>query len=95
MQRQELETRALARAQSERVRLVKLAGEGSYLARSRTLEPGAYFELTVSAWGQVHCSCPAFAYRQVCKHAAALKAKLKPEPESPQKGPQDHDPDPV
>jgi uncharacterized Zn finger protein len=76
MQTEELERRALARAQAERVRIVKLAGEARYLARSRTVEPGAYFELTVSPWGQVRCGCPGFSYRGVCKHAAALKALL-------------------
>jgi hypothetical protein len=74
--RQELEQRALARARSERVRIVKIAGEGRYLARSRTLEPGAYFELKVSPWGYIQCNCPGFGYRSVCKHSAALKAKL-------------------
>ena len=78
----ELERRALARAKAERVRLVKLAGEQRYLARSRTVEPGAYFELTVSPWGQVRCGCPGFTYRGICKHAAALKARLSP-PASP------------
>ncbi len=58
------------------MRIVKLAGESRYLARSRTVEPGAYFELTVSPWGQVRCSCPGFTYRGVCKHAEALRAKL-------------------
>ena len=72
----------LERAKAERVRLVKLAGEQRYLARSRTVEPGAYFELTVSPWGQVRCGCPGFAYRGICKHAAALKARLYP-PASP------------
>ena len=78
----ELERRALERAKAERVRLVKLAGEQRYLARSRTVEPGAYFELTVSPWGQVRCGCPGFIYRGICKHAAALKARLSP-PASP------------
>jgi uncharacterized Zn finger protein len=78
----ELERRALERAKAERVRLVKLAGEQRYLARSRTVEPGAYFELTVSPWGQVRCACPGFTYRGICKHAAALKARLYP-PASP------------
>jgi uncharacterized Zn finger protein len=68
------------------VRLVKLAGEQRYLARSRTVEPGAYFELTVSPWGQVRCGCPGFTYRGICKHAAALKARLYPpaSPDSPE-----------
>ena len=86
---EELERRALERARTERVRIVKLAGERRYLARSRTVEPGSYFELTVSPWGQVRCGCPGFAYRGTCKHAAALKARLTrpaspvgPEPES-------------
>jgi len=78
----ELERRAIERAKAERVRLVKLAGEQRYLARSRTVEPGAYFELTVSPWGQVRCGCPGFTYRGICKHAAALKARLSP-PASP------------
>ena len=78
----ELERRALERAKAERVRIVKLAGEQRYLARSRTVEPGAYFELTVSPWGQVRCGCPSFTHRGICKHAAALKARLSP-PASP------------
>ena len=67
---------ALARARVERVRLVKMAGEQRYLARSRTVEPGAYYELTVTPWGHVRCSCPGFTYRNLCKHSAALKEKL-------------------
>ena len=76
VQMEELERRALARAKAERVRIVKLAGQERYLARSRTVEPGAYYELSVSPWGRVSCSCPGFSYRSVCKHAAALKARL-------------------
>ena len=77
MLQQELEQRALDRARAERIRIVKIAGEGRYLARSRTLEPGAYFELKVFPWGRIQCSCPGFTYRSVCKHTAALKAKLE------------------
>ena len=77
MLQQELEQRALERAQAERIRVVKIAGQGRYLARSRTLEPGAYFELTVFPWGRIQCSCPGYSYRSVCKHSAALKAKLE------------------
>ena len=76
MLQQELEQRALERARAERIRIVKIAGEGRYLARSRTLEPGAYFELKVFPWGRVQCRCPGFTYRSVCKHTAALRAKL-------------------
>ncbi len=75
--KEELEQRARARAKAERLRIVKLAGEQRYLARSRTVEPGAYFELTVSPWGHVRCSCPGFSYRSVCKHAAALHERLE------------------
>ena len=73
---QELERRALERAQQERIRIVKLAGQERYLARSRTVDPGAYFELSVTGWGEVRCNCPGFTYRSVCKHAAALKAQM-------------------
>ncbi len=73
---QELERRALERAQKERIRIVKLAGQERYLARSRTVDPGAYFELMVTRWGEVRCNCPGFIHRSVCKHAAALKAQL-------------------
>jgi len=76
MQTSEPERLAQERAKAERVRIVKLAGESRYLARSRTVEPGAYFELSVSPWGQVCCSCPGFTYRGACKHAEALRAKL-------------------
>src|SRR5580765_4594878 len=76
MAKPELEQRALERARAERVRIVKLAGQDRYLARSRTVEPGAYFELSVS-WGRVRCSCPGFSYRGVCKHAAALQARIE------------------
>src|SRR5688572_10349175 len=75
MPRAELERRALERARAERVRIVKLAGQERYLARSRTVEPGAYFELSVS-WGRARCSCPGYSYRGVCKHAAALQARI-------------------
>ena len=40
------------------VRVVKLAGQDRYLARSRTYEAGSYFELWVSPWGHVRCTCP-------------------------------------
>jgi hypothetical protein len=41
----ELERQALERARTEQVRVVKLVGTDRYLARSRTVEPGAYLEL--------------------------------------------------
>ena len=66
-----------ARARASGVRVVKLAGQDRYLARSRTYEPGSYFELSVSPWGHVRCTCPGFTYRGVCKHAEALRDKLK------------------
>jgi len=77
MKLEELESRARRRAVVERVRVVKLAGTGRYLARSRTVEPGAYFELFVSPWGHIRCSCPAFSHRGVCKHAEALRIRLQ------------------
>jgi uncharacterized Zn finger protein len=61
---------------AERVRLVKLAGEQRYLARSRSVEPGAYYELRVSPAGHVRCTCPGFGYRGRCAHAEALSLKL-------------------
>ena len=73
---EELERRALERARTERVKIIKLVGQDRYLARSRTVEPGAYYELSVSSWGRVTCSCPGFIHRSLCKHAAALKALL-------------------
>jgi hypothetical protein len=76
METDELERRALERARTERVRVVKLAGTSRYLARSRTLEPGAYFELFASPYGHITCTCPGFTYRGVCKHAMALKLHL-------------------
>lgn len=75
----ELESHALRRALVERVRVVRLAGGHRYLARSRTVEPGAYFELHVSPWGHVLCSCPAYTYRGVCKHVMALRLRLAKE----------------
>jgi len=53
-----------------------LAGQDRYLARERTYGPGSYFELWVSPWGHVRCSCPGFTYRAFCKHAEALRARL-------------------
>src|SRR5436190_19454392 len=73
---EELEVRALERARTERIKIIKLVGQERYLARSRTVEPGAYYELSVSSWGRVICTCPGFTHRSVCKHAAALKARL-------------------
>jgi hypothetical protein len=46
-----------------------------YLARSRTHEPGSYFDLWVSPWDHVRCTCPAFSYRGLCKHAEALRMR--------------------
>lgn len=76
MDTEELELRALERAQTERVRVVKLAGTDRYLARSRTVEPGAYFELFVSPWGHIRCTCPGFEFRRTRKHAMALRLRL-------------------
>ena len=76
MQDEGAEARALERARAERVRLVKLVGQERYLATSRGVEPGAYYELSVTPWGQVHCNCVGFSYRGLCKHAAALRARL-------------------
>jgi hypothetical protein len=75
----ELELRALERARAERVRVAKPAGTDRYLARSRSVEPGAYFELFVSPWGHIRCSCPAFEFRRMCKHAMALRLRLAKE----------------
>jgi hypothetical protein len=74
-----LEQRELARLRARSVRVVKLARQDRYLARSRTYEPGSYFELWVSPWGHVHCTCPGFTYRGICTHAEALKAKAQSE----------------
>ena len=77
MDTKKLERRSSERPRSERVRVVKLAGSDRYLARSRTVEPGAYYDLAVTPWGAVRCSCPGFAFRRVCDHAAALKERLE------------------
>jgi hypothetical protein len=61
---------------AERVRIVKLVGEQRYLACSRRVEPGAYYELTVSHAGYVRCSCPGFSYRRRCAHAEALAQRI-------------------
>jgi hypothetical protein len=79
MDTKELEPRALARARAERVRVVKLAATNRYLARSRTVEPGAYFELFVSPWGHIRCTCPGFEFRRMCKHVMALRLRLSRE----------------
>ena len=71
-----LEQRERARARARSVRVVKLAGQDRYLARSRSYEPGSYFELWVSPRGHVRCSCPGFPYRAFCEHAEALRARL-------------------
>ena len=72
-----LEQLERARARAHGVRVVKLAGQDRYLVKSRAYEPGSYFELWVSPWGHVRCTCPGFTYRGVCKHAEALRDKLK------------------
>ncbi len=72
-----LEQLERVRARARGVRVVKLAGQDRYLARSRTYEPGSYFELWVSPWGHVRCTCPGFTYRGVCKHVEALNARLR------------------
>ena len=65
-----------SRARARGVRGVNLAGQQRYLARSRSYEPGSYFELWVSPWGHVRCSCSGFTYRGVCRHAEALRDRL-------------------
>ena len=79
MDTEELEQRALEKARAERVRVVKLAGTSRYLARSRSVEPGAYFELFVSPFGHIRCTCPGFEFRQVCKHVMALRLRMAKE----------------
>src|SRR5688572_11938658 len=79
MRGDEPEAKALARARAEKVRLVKLVGEERYLATSRGVEPGAYYELRVNRLQGIHCSCAGFGYRSLCKHAAALRARLERE----------------
>jgi uncharacterized Zn finger protein len=75
----ELEQKALERARAERVRVVKLAGTERYLAQSRTVEPGSYFELFLSPWGHIRCTCPGFEFRRMCKHVMALRLRLNRE----------------
>ena len=50
---------------------------GKSFLKLRTYEPDSYFELWVSPWGHVRCTCPSFTYRGLCKHAEALRAKLE------------------
>ena len=71
-----LEQLQRARLRARSVRVVKQAGQDRYLARSRTYEPGSYYELWVSPWGHVRCTCPSFTYRGICKHAEALRIRL-------------------
>jgi hypothetical protein len=75
-----LEQLERGRARARGVRVVKLASQNRYLARSRTYEPGSYFGFSVSPWGHVHCDCPGFTYRGICKHAEALREKLEARP---------------
>ena len=72
-----LEQLERARASARGVRVTKLAGQDRYLARSRIYEPGSYFELSVSPWGHVRCTCPGFTYRGVCEHAEAMRNGLR------------------
>lgn len=51
--------------------------ENLYLPRSRTYDPGGYFELLVSPWGHVRCTWPGFTHRGMCKHAEALRVRLE------------------
>jgi len=62
------------------------------VATSRTYEPGSYFEVWVSPWGHVRCSCPGFTYRGMCKHAEALKIRLQ---KTAQSAPTVEHPDPL
>jgi hypothetical protein len=56
--------------------LAKLATEKRHLTRSPTYKLGGYFELWVSPWSHVHCTCAGFTYWGICKHAEALRGKL-------------------
>ena len=73
MDTKELEPRALARARTERVRVVKLAGTNRYLARSRIVEPGSYFELFREALGPhpLHLSRPRVPADVQARHGLA------------------------
>ena len=46
------------------------------MVRIRTVAPNAYFEFFVSPWDHVRCTCRRYAFRGVCKHAAAVSVKL-------------------
>ena len=40
---------------------------------TRTYEPGSYFELWVSPWGHIRCTCPSFTYRSLSRNAEASR----------------------
>ena len=75
----EARARALESAAAQRVRVARLAGSNRYLARSRTFEPGSYFELFATSSGGVVCGCPGFRYHGICKHSVAVEARLRKE----------------
>jgi hypothetical protein len=78
--RQELDSRARERAVSERLHTFKIAGQATYMVRSRETEPGAMHRVDVTADGTVaRCSCKGWDYRRSCVHSAAVPRRLERE----------------
>jgi hypothetical protein len=67
-------------AAPERLHTFKLAGQPTYIVKSRKLEPGSVHLVHVNYAGEVtHCDCPGWYYRQSCAHAQAVTRRLERE----------------
>ena len=77
MTQQQLQQRAMDRAQTERLHTFRLAGDAGYLVKSRKMEPGAFHRVTTLDDGYViGCDCKGWQYRRSCTHAAAVSRRV-------------------
>lgn len=77
---EQLDAGARQGASSERLHTFKLAGQPTYIVKSRRLEPGSVHLVHVNYAGEVtHCDCPGWFYRKSCAHAQAVARRLERE----------------
>jgi hypothetical protein len=75
----ELDERARRRAVEEHLRTWELAGQDTYLVKSRLSEPGSMHQVTAPAGQVTSCTCKGWYYRRSCTHAQAVLRRLERE----------------